>query len=73
MNISAYDVIYKEIVYKCVNIMPEWPERVIGSDMGVERPKFICVICIDSDGQVISIRDEAFMFRFIRKAGGSNG
>ncbi|WP_313292596.1 hypothetical protein [Faecalispora jeddahensis] len=73
MNISDYDVIYKEVVYKCVNMMPQWKDPNYPNGVGIFKPAFMEIICVDSDGQVITICDEAFMFRFIRKAGDRNG
>ena len=32
-------MIYKEVVYKCIDMMPEWGERVAGSDTGVKLHK----------------------------------
>lgn len=72
MNISAFDVIYKEIVYKCVDMEPDWTDSKFPYESTSARPKFLNVTCIDSDGQVIAFHDKTFMFRFIRKAGDSH-
>jgi hypothetical protein len=68
INISGYDVIYKEIVYKCVDMNLIF-DGVELSSKPIAKLQFLDVACINQDGEVILIHDESFMFRFIRKAG----
>ena len=65
-ELSGFKVVYKERVLRAVclddidfgkNLPPE-----IGK---VEVPKFISIIAINEDGNLVSIRDEAWMFQFI--------
>lgn len=68
INISGYDVIYNETVYKCIDVNPIFDYN--GSEPPAKyNPKFIDVCCIDQDGLIVFMHDETFMFRFIRKAG----
>jgi len=70
INISGYDVIYNEMVYKCVDMNLTFGELVKEPKI-IEKPKFLDVVCINQDGEAIVIHDETFMFRFIRKASGN--
>ena len=65
MDMTNYDVIYKERVYGCISGMLTFDEY---PDLGkMIRPKAIQITCFDIDGDIVQIHDEAFMFRFIRK------
>jgi hypothetical protein len=66
MNMSDYDVIYKERVYKAVDMNVCFDKPPEG-EKSIQKPKFLDVICIDQSGEIIAIHDETFMFRFIRK------
>lgn len=63
---SDYDVIYNERVYKCIN-MNVCFDKPSEEEKSIHKPKFLDVVCIGQDGEVIAIHDETFMFRFIRK------
>lgn len=67
INLSRFKVVYKEKVLNAIALMeatmPEnidWDNRDI-----VLRPKFIEILAINEDGNIVSIRDEAWMFQFI--------
>ena len=66
ININNYDVIYDERVYKCVD-MDMMFENMVGNQAGVDKPKFLTVVCINEDGNIILVHDESWRFRFIRK------
>lgn len=68
MNMNDYDVIYNDAVYKAISIEPDYSKNVDdGINTGVHIPKFLNVFCIDTNGNMIAVYDESFMFRFIRK------
>lgn len=65
-ELSGFKVVYKERVLRVVCIDgidfgEDFPPE-IGK---VEVPKFIEIIAINEDGNLVSIRDEAWMFQFI--------
>ena len=68
MNISEYDVIYDEQVYHGIDLSVEWLEYLIddGSER-VEKPQYLNVVCVDSDGDVTVLYDDAWCFRFVRR------
>ena len=67
MDVTGFDMIYKERVYKCIDMMPVFNGQPIDESQPSVKPKFINVCCIDEDGEVVCFYDETFMFRFIRK------
>ena len=73
INLNDYDVIYKERVYKCLDMQMEFRDDGRITDSPFEKPNFLTVCCINEDGTIILIRDEAWMFRFVRKGRDSNG
>ena len=69
MNITGYDVVYNERVYHCIDLQPEWgPDFVDDGSVGASEPKMLYVMCIDSDTNVTALYDEAWRFRFVRRA-----
>ncbi len=66
IDLSRFKVIHGEKVLNAVALMD-----VIFDNMDfdkretVEKPKFIDVLAINEDGNIISIRDEAWTFQFI--------
>ena len=65
-ELSGFKVVYKERVLRAVcldaiDFGEDWPPE-IGK---VDVPKFITIIAINEDGNIISIRDQGWMFQFI--------
>lgn len=65
-ELSGFKVVYKERVLRAVcldaiDFGEDWPPE-IGK---VDVPKFITIIAINEDGNIVVIRDEAWMFQFI--------
>ena len=67
MNITDFDVIYDERVYKCVDCFTLFNEGHKTPECGIDKPDRIEILCINEDGNIIALRDEAWMFRFVRK------
>lgn len=68
INLSDYDVIYNERIYKALDMQIEF-DCIPGSepDKAVHMPKYLDITCINEDGNVITIHDENTKFRFVRK------
>ena len=67
IDLSRFKVIHGNKVLNAVALMEvhmpddmQWDKREI-----VEKPKFIDVLAINEDGNIVSIRDEAWTFQFI--------
>ena len=65
-ELSGFKVVYKARVLRAVcldsiDFAENWPPE-IGK---VDVPKFITIIAINEDGNIVVLRDEAWMFQFI--------
>lgn len=66
IDLSRFKVVYGEKVLNAVALAGielkgnEFPPKV-----GVQSPKFLCVLAINEDGNIIQIYDEAWMFQFL--------
>lgn len=67
IDLSRFKVIHGNKVLNAIALMEvhvpddmQWDKREI-----VEKPKFIDVLAINEDGNIVSIRDEAWTFQFI--------
>lgn len=67
IDLSRFKVIHGNVVLNAIALMEvsmpdgmKWDKREI-----VEKPKFIDVLAINEDGNIISIYDEAWTFQFI--------
>lgn len=65
-DLSNFNVVYKARVLRAVcldsiDFAEDWPSE-IGK---VEVPKFISILAINEDGNIVVLRDEAWMFQFI--------
>lgn len=65
IDMSNFKMIYKDQVFNVININPVFGEGK--GDSGIEKPKFINAMCIDENGEIIIIDDEAWMFKFVRR------
>lgn len=77
IDLSRFKVVHGDKVFNAIALMEvqmpenvEWDKRDI-----VLKPKFIDILAINEDGNIISIHDEAWTFQFIpivgKKPGGS--
>lgn len=71
IDLSRFKVVHGDKVFNAIALMevhmPEnvkWDKRDI-----VLKPKFIDILAINEDGNIISIHDEAWTFQFIPIAG----
>lgn len=67
IDLSRFKVVHGDKVFNAIALMEvhmpenvEWDKRDI-----VLKPKFIDVLAINEDGNIISIQDEAWTFQFI--------
>lgn len=67
IDLSRFKVVYGDKVLNAIALMEvnmpenvEWDKRDI-----VLKPKFIEILAINEDSNIVSIRDEAWMFQFI--------
>ena len=65
-ELSGFKVVYKERVLRAVCLEAIDFGKDFPPEIGkVDVPKFITIIAINEDGNIVSIRDEAWMFQFI--------
>lgn len=71
IDMRGFKVVYKERVYNALNMIWDWGEHPEDNARknGIAKPKFLTVVTLNEDGEVIAIYDEAFMFQFIRITG----
>lgn len=76
-DLSRFRVIYKERVLNAVSLrFCEFSSDDPFVEHGIARPKFIEMYAINSDGNLVLLRDEAWMFQFVpivAKGGGADG
>lgn len=66
IDLSRFKVIHGEKVLNAVALMEVFFDNMDFDKRGiVEKPKFIEILAINEDGNIISIRDEAWTFQFI--------
>lgn len=68
-SMNGYKVVYKDEVFNCLYIEFAEYEEYSGNlpPTGERKPKFLTVVIINKDGQLVSLHDEAWMFQFIRE------
>ncbi len=65
IDLSRFKVVYGEKVLKAISLqMVEFAENTDFKDI-YKKPKFIEILAVNEDGNIITIRDEAWMFQFI--------
>lgn len=67
IDLSRFKVIYGNMALNAIALMDvEMPDGIYkdGRDITV-KPKLIDVLAVNEDGNIISIRDEAWMFQFV--------
>ena len=65
INVENYKVIYNDVVYNPLNINPIFGEYKDNEKF--QKIKFIQMIFINEDGNLVSVEDEAWMFKFVRR------
>lgn len=66
INVSNYKVVYGDKVLNALQIHAIDIEKV-SDKQTIVKPKFLEVVAINEDGNIILIHDEAWMFQFIPK------
>lgn len=76
-DLSRFKVLYKERIWNAIALrFAEFSTDDPFVESGAARPKFLELWAINSDGQLVLLRDEAWMFQFVPivgKGGGGDG
>lgn len=67
IDLSRFKVVYGEKVFNAISLQDvrfdeDWDKHQANL---INKPKFITILAINEDGNVIEIHDEAWMFQFI--------
>ena len=72
MDLSRFKVIYNDRVLQALALEHiaykegEWPGDMSGAESKtVTKPRFLTVLCINEDGNIVAIHDEAWRFQFV--------
>lgn len=66
ISLKGYKVIYAEQVLNAVAVLEwEYAEDVYPDTTGYRKLKFLTILVIDTNGNLKTIHDEAWMFQFI--------
>ena len=66
IDLSRFKVIYGEKVLNAIALQSiDMGEAEYPSEKCVEKPKFLEVLAINEDGNIIAIYDEAWTFQFL--------
>lgn len=66
IDLSRFKVVHGEKVLNAVALMEvQFKDRSFDERETIEKPKFIDILAINEDGNIISIHDEAWTFQFI--------
>ncbi|EOS40565.1 hypothetical protein C808_00620 [Lachnospiraceae bacterium M18-1] len=69
IDMRGFKVVYKERVYNALNMDWRWGDtspEVEAEEKGIAKPKFLTVVTLNEDGEVIMLHDESCMFQFLR-------
>lgn len=64
LNVENYKVIYCDIVYNPLSIRPIFDYKENEKE---QKIKFIQMLYINEDGELRSVEDEAWCFKFVRR------
>lgn len=66
IDLSRFKVVHGEKVLNAVALMEvHFGDRSFDERETIEKPKFIDILAINEDGNIVSIHDEAWTFQFI--------
>lgn len=67
IDLSRFKVVYGDKVLNAIALMEVYMPDSMDKDKRdiIIKPKFIDILAINEDGNIVSIRDEAWMFQFI--------
>lgn len=69
IDMRGFKVVYKERVYNALNMCWRYndtPPEIEAEEKGIVKLKFLTVVTLNEDGEVILLHDEACMFQFLR-------
>ena len=69
IDMRGFKVVYKERVYNALDMCWRYndtPPEIEAEEKGIAKPKFLTVVTLNEDGEVIFLHDEACMFQFLR-------
>ena len=69
IDMRGFKVVYKERLYNALNMCWRYndtPPEIEAEEKGIAKPKFLTVVTLNEDGEVILLHDEACMFQFLR-------
>lgn len=73
IDLSKFKVVYSEKVLNAVALLDiEFKNNTLHEDL-VQKPKFITVLVVNEDGNLVAYRDEAWMFQFLPIVGNERG
>ncbi|EPR12482.1 hypothetical protein [Ruminiclostridium papyrosolvens] len=64
IDMTDFKMIYQEQVFNVVNIIPEFEGH---QEDAFRKPKFINAVYVDENGEIRSVHDEAWCFKFVRR------
>ena len=70
IDMRGFKVVYKERVYNALNMCWRYndtPPEIEAEEKGIAKPKFLTVVTLNEDGEVILLHDEACMFQFCQE------
>lgn len=68
MNMESFKVIYKERVINPIEVHTDFSCNEFKNDIrGIVKPKFLDMTFVDEDGEIATVHDETFMFKFVRR------
>ncbi len=67
IDLSRFKVLYGEKVFNAISLQDvrfdeDWEKHQANL---INKPKFITILAINEDGNIIEIHDEAWMFQFV--------
>lgn len=65
IDLSRFKVVYKDKVLKAISLQRVEFGEDVKWDETIKKPKFIEILAINEDGNIIAIHDEAWMFQFV--------
>lgn len=66
INLSRFKVVHSEKVLNAVALVEVcFGDRSFDEQETIEKPKFIDVLAINEDGNIVLIHDEAWTFQFV--------
>ena len=67
IDLSRFKVVYGDKVLNAIALMEVYmPDDTDRNKRDIiTKPKFIDILAINEDGNIVSIRDEAWMFQFV--------